>query len=63
LISSEIRVGVLHRTRLAMRSGCAAASSTPMIPPEDSPTQCTRASARASSVAMICSAIACGVKR
>ena len=42
LISSGMRVGVLHSTRLAMRSGCAAASSNPMIPPEDSPTQWTR---------------------
>src|SRR6516162_3823770 len=31
-----------HSTRLAMRSGCDAASSSPMIPPDDSSTQCTR---------------------
>ena len=52
LISSEMRSGVLHNTRLAMRSGCAAASSRPMMPPDDSPTQCTRSRPSASITAM-----------
>ena len=60
LISSEMRVGVLHRTRLAMRSGWAAASSSPMIPPEDSPTQCTRDRDIASSTARIWASIFVG---
>jgi hypothetical protein len=32
-----------------------------MIPPEDSPTQCTRASDKASSTAKICAPIVSGV--
>jgi hypothetical protein len=31
-----MRVGVLHNTRLAMRSGREAASNKPMIPPDSS---------------------------
>jgi hypothetical protein len=36
-----------------MRSGCAAASRRPKIPPEESPTQCTRGNDKASSTARI----------
>jgi hypothetical protein len=45
-----------------MRSGCDAASNSPMIPPEDSPTQCTHLSDIAANTARISAAIFSGVK-
>jgi len=56
-----MREGVLHNTRLAIRSGCVDASSRPMRPPDDSPIQCTRDKDSASSTAMICAPIVAGV--
>ena len=46
---------------LAMRSGCVAASNRPMIPPEDSPTQCIFDNDKPSSTARICAPIVSGV--
>jgi hypothetical protein len=58
---SGTRVGVLYSTRLAMQSGCTAASSRPMIPPENSPTQCTFDKDKPSSTARTCVPIVSGV--